>query len=132
MANARTIARLEARIRERAAYCLEFEIKDPRASFITITKVELASDIASGKIHYSVLGDASEHSKAEHMLESASGYIQRQVARVLQLRRMPHLRWVYDDSLAEASRMDQLIKEARERDQEISGGEEGEAEGATE
>ena len=120
MANARTIARLEARIRERAAYCLEFEIKDPRASFITITKVELASDIASGKIHYSVLGDASERSKAEHMLESAAGYIQRQVARVLQLRRMPHLRWVYDASIEEGAQLDKLIAEARKRDREIN------------
>lgn len=123
MANPRTKARLEARIKERAAYCLQFEIRDPRASFVTITQVELSPDLTSGRIHWSVLGGQAERSKAEHMLRGAAGYIQRQVARVLTLRRMPHLRWVYDDSLEVADNMDRLIREARERDRLISGGE---------
>ena len=68
MTNPRTIARLQARIHERAAYCLQFEVADPRASFITVTRVELSPDITSGKIYYSVLGSEGERSKAEHML----------------------------------------------------------------
>jgi ribosome-binding factor A len=120
MANPRTIARLEARILERAAYCLQFEVSDPRGGFITITRVELSPDIASGKIYYSVLGDESEKSKAEHMLKSAAGFIQRQVASVLDVRRMPHLRWIYDDSIEKASELDLLIREARERDRAIN------------
>lgn len=116
MANPRTIARLEARIQERAAHCLQFEVSDPRASFITVTRVELSSDITSGKIFYSVLGTESDKSKAEHMLKSAAGFIQRQIARVLDVRRVPHLRWVYDGSMEQASNMDKLIREARERD----------------
>lgn len=120
MANPRTIARLEARIQERAAYCLQFEVNDPRASFITVTRVELSSDLTSGKIHYSVLGSEGDKSKAEHMLKSAAGFIQRQVARVLDVRRVPHLRWVYDGSMEHASNMDKLIREARERDRAIN------------
>lgn len=128
MANPRTIARLEAQIRRRAAYCLQFEVADPRASFITITRVELSKDLLNGKIFYSVLGDESERTRVAHMLEGAAGFIQRQVARVLETRSVPHLRWVYDDSLAEASRLDQLIREARERDQEIAARNDGEEE----
>ena len=119
MANPRIIARLEARILERAAHCLEFEIADPRSSFITITRVELVKDLTNGKIFYSVLGDASDRSKAAHMLASAAGFIQRKVARVLQLRRVPHLVWKYDESIAEAARMDGVIKKALERDRQI-------------
>lgn len=119
MANPRTIARLEARIHERAAHCLEFELRDPRTAFITITRVELSPDIASGKIHYSVLGGDGERSKARHMLKSAAGFIQRQVGRVLQLRRIPRLEWHYDDSLAKAAQMDELIRGAIERDEQI-------------
>lgn len=122
MANPRTIARLEARIHERAAHCLQFEINDPRAGFITITRVELSSDLASGKVHYSVLGSEVERSKAAHMLQSASGYIQRQVARVLEMRRIPHLSWVYDDSVEKAADLDLLIREARARDRTINPG----------
>jgi ribosome-binding factor A len=120
MSNPRTIARLQARILDGAAYCLQFEISDPRSGFITITRVELSPDLTSGKIFYSVLGTDAEKTKAGHMLESAAGFIQRQVARVLQMRRMPRLRWVYDDSIEKAAGLDQLIREARIRDREIN------------
>ena len=119
MASARTIARLEARILERAAYSLEFELNDPRATFITITHVQLSTDVSQGKIFYSVLGDDADRSKAAHMLESAAGFIQRRVAKVLEVRRMPHLRWVYDESIARAAHMDEMIKGALNRDREI-------------
>ena len=119
MANPRTIARLESRIRERAAYCIEFELSDPRSALVTITRVELSNDLSSGKIFYSVLGTESEKSKVAHMFESAAGYIQRKVARVLELRRTPHLTWVYDDSIERAAQIDSAIQDALERDREI-------------
>ena len=119
MANPRTIARLEAQIQRRAAHCLQFELADPRGSFITVTKVELAKDLSSGKIRYSVLGDEAERTRVEHMLEDAAGFIQRQIARVLSTRTVPHLRWVYDDSVEHAAHVDRLIQEALERDRRI-------------
>jgi ribosome-binding factor A len=124
MANPRTIARLQERIRERAAYCLQFELNDPRAGFITITKVELTADLSIAKIHYSVLGEASDRTKVAHMLEHASGFIQRQIGRVLELRRLPSLRWIYDASAEEAADIDRIIREARERDKRINPGSE--------
>ena len=120
MANPRTIARLQERIRERAAYCLQFEVNDPRASFITVTRVALSSDFSFAKIYYSVLGDAADKSKAEHMLKNAGGFIQRQVARVLETRRVPHLSWIFDGSTEQAADMDRLIHEARARDRAIN------------
>ena len=120
MANPRTIARLEARIQERAAYCLQFEVNDPRASFITITRVKLSTDLSSAKLYYSVLGDASDKSKTQHMLDHAAGYIQRQVSRVLEMRRMPRLSFVYDASAEHAMDIAKLIHEARERDMQIN------------
>lgn len=120
MANPRTIARLQERIRERAAYCLQFELNDPRAGFITITKVELTTDLSIAKIHYSVLGNESDRTKAAHMLEHASGFIQRQVGRVLELRRLPTLRWIYDASAEEAADIARIIDEARQRDKQIN------------
>jgi len=133
MANPRTIQRLESRIKERAAYCLQFEIRDPRATFVTITSVELASDLTRGTISYSCLGSDADRGKTRKMLEGAAGYIQRQVARVLDTRNIPHLTWKYDDSIAKASEIDQLINKALTQDETIrpegeEGGPEGEGE----
>jgi len=120
LANPRTIAKLESRIQERAAFCLQFEVNDPRASFITITRVKLSPDLSSGRIYYSILGSEADKTKAAHMLESAGGFLQRQIGRVLQLRRMPHLKWTYDESMERADEIDKLIREARARDREIN------------
>lgn len=119
MANPRTLAKIAARVQERAAYCLQFEIRDPRSSFVTITKVDMKEDLKSGTIYWSCLGDEAERTKSAKMLEDAAGYIQRQVARVLELRSMPRLSWEYDDSIAKAAELEQLILDARERDEQI-------------
>lgn len=128
MANPRTLARLEARIQERAAYCLQFEVKDPRSTFVTITRVELAPDATRGKIFWSCLGSEADQRKTAAMIEGAAGFIQRQVARVLETRTVPHLAWVYDDSIARAAELDRLIDDARRSDEAIrpEGGVEGE------
>jgi ribosome-binding factor A len=120
MVNPRTIAKLEARIHERAAHALEFEVRDPRATFITITRVELSPDLSIAKVYYSVLGTKSDRSKAEHMLASAGGFIQRQVARVLDTRRVPRLVWHFDESLIKAQELDKAIQKALERDKVIA------------
>jgi ribosome-binding factor A len=120
MANPRTIARLESRILERAAICLQSEVSDPRATFITVTRVKLSPDLSSGRIYYSVLGSEGDKSKASHMLESAAGFLQRQIALAINVRRMPHLKWTYDESLEIADDMTKLIREARERDRAIN------------
>ena len=112
---------MESRIRERAAYCLQNELNDPRAGLVTITKVVLAQDISSGQIFYSTLGDESDRNKIKGMLASASGFIQRQVARVLEVRNMPRLTWIFDDTIERASGMSDLIGDAIRRDDEIRG-----------
>ncbi|HJO26758.1 MAG TPA: 30S ribosome-binding factor RbfA [Planctomycetota bacterium] len=126
MANRRTIERLQARIKERVAYCIQFELADPRSAFVTILSVELSSDLRNVKISYSVLGDDADRTKVAHMLEHAGGFIQRQMGRVLDTRHVPRISWTYDDSADYSDRMDKLIREARERDHNIR--QQGEAE----
>lgn len=123
MANPKTVARLQAQIQRRVAHCLQFELADPRAGFLTVTRVELTQDLASAKVFYSVLGEDADVRLSGKMLEQATGFIQRQVARVLRTRTVPRLSWEFDASIREAARMDQLIRAARERDREIGGDE---------
>ncbi|HVS20028.1 MAG TPA: 30S ribosome-binding factor RbfA [Planctomycetota bacterium] len=120
MANPRTIARLEARILERAAQALEFEISDPRSGFVTITRVKLSKDLTAARIYYSVLGDEGDKANTARMLQSAGGYLQRLIGRALELRRVPHIEWTYDESIEQAARMEGAIARALERDQRIA------------
>ncbi len=121
MASERTIHRLEAQIQRRIAHCLQFELQDPRASFVTVVRVELNSDLSTAKVFYSVLGDDSDRARTGGMLEHAKGFIRRQVSGVLRTRTTPDLRFLPDDTAQESKRMDDLIAEARRRDEQIRG-----------
>ena len=117
MASEKTIARLEAQIQRRVAHALQFELADPRASFVTVTRVELSKDLSHAKVCYSVLGDGADKSKTEAMLEGATGFVRRQLGRVLSTRTIPKLKWEFDPSVEEAARISRLIDEARAKDE---------------
>jgi ribosome-binding factor A len=120
MANPRSKARLEARIHERVAHCLEFELSDPRSGFVTVTKVELSSDLSIARVFYSVYGTEGDKSRVRHMLEDATGFVRTKVGSVLRVRRVPRIVWMYDDSIEYAARMDAAIRAALEHDREIN------------
>ena len=121
MANPRTIARLEVQIQRRLAHCLQFELSDPRGAFITVIRVELNSDLSTAKAYYSVLGSEAERSKAAQMLEHANGFTRRQMGSVLRTKSTPALEWIYDDTVASAEAMEELLERTRLRDAEIRG-----------
>ncbi len=120
MASSRSQARIEARIVERVAHCCQFELKDPRASFVAITGCKVSPDLAIATVSYTVLGEQSERSKVAHMLEHATGFVRKQVGRVLQTRRIPQIRWEYDESVELQIRMESAIAEAIAKDQRIN------------
>ena len=129
MANPRTIARLEAAIQRRVAYSLQHELADPRADFITVVRVELNSDLSIAKVYYTVLGDQSDRSKVAHMLDHAKGFIRNKLGRVLQTKSIPDLRFMTDETLSEADRMDDVISDALRKDRRIRGTSDGGGEG---
>jgi hypothetical protein len=55
------------------------------------------------------------------MLEGASGFVRRQLGRVLETRTIPALAWEYDPSSEDAANISKLINEARRRDEAIRG-----------
>jgi ribosome-binding factor A len=120
MTNPRVKARIEARIQERVAHCVEFELNDPRATFITITRVEVSDDLSSAKVFYSVYGTEGDKTRTARMLEDATGFVKKQVGRVLRTRRVPGLRWIYDDSIERSARMHATIQEALDKDRAIN------------
>ena len=120
MANPRTVARVSARIKQRVAHCLQFELNDPRAGVVTVTEVQLSADMRNATILWT-LPNEKDQSKTLHMLEGATGFVRKQLGRVLETRVIPALRWEFDDSIKKASEMERLIEQAVARDEEIRG-----------
>jgi ribosome-binding factor A len=116
MADKRRLQRLEAAILETVAPLVAHGLSDPRLTMVTVTRIHLAPDLSVAHVNWSTLGGASEESKAQHALEHARGKIQAAVAKALQTRTTPRLVFHFDDSLAKAQRVNEVLEQiARER-----------------
>jgi ribosome-binding factor A len=94
------------------------KVKDPRLVDITLTKVDVSPDLRNAKVYYSLLGDDQKKDKAAGGLESARGFVKRELGKRLHLRRIPDITFYFDASLEHGSHIDQLLTELKEPGQE--------------
>lgn len=85
-------------------------LNDPRIGFVTITGVELTDDLSLARIFFSVIGNDKAKKDSEVGLNSAKGFIRREIAKNLTIRHTPELLFKYDSSQDYASRIDSLLK----------------------
>ena len=99
------------------------EIKDPRINPMTsVVAVEVAPDLKTAKAYISVLGDEKSQQDTIAGLRSAEGFIRRSLAKSVNLRNTPEIKFVLDQSIEYGAHMSRLIdevnKETPERDEE--------------
>ncbi len=86
------------------------ELKDPRVGLMTsVTAVEVAPDLKTCKAYISVLGADQEKVDTMKGLKSAEGFIRRQLAKELNLRNTPEIKFILDDSIAYGVAMSKKI-----------------------
>ena len=96
------------------------EIKDPRINPMTsVVAVEVAPDLKTCKAYISVLGDEKSQKDTITGLKSAEGYIRRQLARTVNLRNTPEIRFILDQSIEYGINMSKLIDEVTEHDNKM-------------
>lgn len=122
MASERRQRQIEKRIQQKISEVILFEIKDPRVGFVTITGVSIGRDLSIAKVRWSVL-DPKERSRMSHLLEHARGFLRRAVARDLDIRSAPDLRFEYDDGAERAERISNMLRDVlKPEDQNPTGG----------
>ncbi len=105
--------RVGQQIQKEIAVILMREIKDPRLSMTTVSAVEVTRDLAYAKVFVTFFNDNADEIKASlEVLAEAEGYIRSLLGKRLRARIMPHLRFVYDSSMAEGVRMSALVDRA--------------------
>lgn len=88
------------------------EIKDPRIDPMTsVVSVEVAPDLKTAKAYISVLGDEESQKNTIAGLKSAEGYIRRALAKSINLRNTPEIRFILDQSIAYGVEMSKKIDE---------------------
>lgn len=105
--------RINSEVQKVLAEVIRSEIKDPRVpQFTSVTDVEVAPDLKTCKVWVSFLTQPDRYDDALKGLAKAEGYMRSQLAKKINLRNTPELRFILDNSIEYGNRMSKLIDEA--------------------
>ena len=85
------------------------EVKDSRIDFVTITFVKISSDLSYAKVYFTCLHD-EEREEIIKVLNNASKFIERKLCDAVEIRKMPELTFVYDDSIEYGNKIEDIIE----------------------
>ena len=102
--------RLEKIIAREVSEILFSEVKDLRLKLITITNVNVSGDLSIATIFYTVLGNEEERLEASKSLEDAKGFIRLNLGHRIEVKKVPELRFKYDESFEQGNRIEDILK----------------------
>jgi ribosome-binding factor A len=110
--------RIGDQIRVELADLLQHEVRDPRIGFVTVTEVRMSPDLKYARAYVSIFGDEQQKRESFATLERAGGFLRSQVGKRLDLRFVPELRFVLDETLDTSERIESLLKESGDLEDE--------------
>src|SRR5579885_1981569 len=93
------LARVAEAVREVASETILFELRDPRVKGVTVTRAEVSGDLQHAKVYVSLMGTPAEQKLTLYGLEHAAGFVQAKLAKRLQTRFTPVIRFVVDQGV---------------------------------
>ena len=117
--------RVAEAIREEVATFLAEGAKDPRIrAFVTVTAVDVTRDLRHATVFVSLLGDEADKQSTLEGLASVASHLRSRLGRSLRLRSAPEIHFRTDQSVAHATRIEQLLAQIRtEREESTRGAE---------
>jgi ribosome-binding factor A len=108
--------RVGDQIRKQVTILLQRAVHDPGIGFVTVTRVQVTPDLQLARVFYTTLGTDDQRRETARALNRALPFIRRQVGESLRLRRVPVLQFVFDKSIQNQERVEQLLREIHESD----------------
>jgi ribosome-binding factor A len=112
MARPQRLRRIEDQIQRELSELLHSELKDPRVGLVTLTGVEVSSDLTHAKVFFTTLGDDKARAQCIEGIARATGFLRSQLGRRIDLRVVPELHFHYDASVEHGMKLSRLIDEA--------------------
>ena len=111
MALTHRVERIQEQVREEVSQMLATEVRDPGVGLVTVTRAKVTGDLSLARVYWTIIGDAAERKKTTKALERATGFVRHLLAERLGLRRVPELKFIFDESVAAQDRIEQIIQE---------------------
>jgi ribosome-binding factor A len=104
-------SRVGEQIREDLTELLARQVHDPGIGFLTITRVEVTSDLQKARVYYTTLGDDQARKQTSRALGRATPFLRRQLGSRLRLRRIPELQFFFDENVERLDRVERILQE---------------------
>jgi ribosome-binding factor A len=104
-------------IREEVADIIMYRLKDPRIGFVTVTGAEMTSDLKLARVFVSVLKE-EERDLTLEVLNSSKNFIRTALSKRLRMKFIPEIEFRLDASIEYGIKIDKLLKEIKEHDED--------------
>ena len=104
--------RVGERIRDVVSEVLLKKVKDPRVALCTVTHVRMTGDLKIARIYFSVIGGEEKRRETLKGLNSARGFIRREIGIGVALKTTPAIEFIWDDTFEEMERIRHLLRES--------------------
>lgn len=113
------VGRVGEQIKKELSQILQTELKDPRVGFITVTGVDVTSDLSQAKVFLSVFGTEQQKEDSLKAVARATGFIRSELGKRIRLRLTPELEFQLDASIEYGSRIDELLNKLNSGDADV-------------
>jgi ribosome-binding factor A len=102
--------RVQDLFKEEVALIIQREIRDPGMGFVTVLGVKMSDDLKNAKVYLSIYGNEEEKAATLAALKRSRSYIKFLLGKKIQLRYMPELHFIIDDTYEKAARIEEILK----------------------
>ena len=106
--------KIDSLLQKEISSILQKEISDPKLGFVTISEVKTASDFSLAKVYVSFLGKNYKKRDGIEVLRKSKGRIKSLLAKNINMRKVPDLEFIVDDSLDKIERIEEIVSGGKE------------------
>jgi ribosome-binding factor A len=110
--------RVGSQMQRELALLVRDELDDPRLGMITIQAVQVVRDFSHAKVYFTTLGGKLSEKETTSLLNEAAPFFRHELGHRLNIRSLPQLHFLFDESIEKGARLSSLIDEAVESDRE--------------
>lgn len=106
--------RLGSQIQRELGEILQKEVKDSKIGFVTVTGVDVTNDLSIATVYVTILGGDNKTEAALKAIERAKGFIRTSLGKRIQVRKIPDLRFKYDESNEYGNKIDSILEKLKQ------------------
>ncbi len=106
--------RIQSIIGKNISEIIQFELKNPRIGFCTVSEVWVSSDFSYARVYVSFLGAKYPKQNLEE-LNKTRGYVRSSLAKKIDIRKTPEITFYLDESFQKAERLEEVLKKEKEQ-----------------